>query len=503
MTSKRLRYVAFLATAGLVVGGLALRGVLAHPPDNPYDSTIFAPIEDNSGIPISLAITASGFTNPLKGKQAPGVPGRMYVVDQNGTLWAVELASGSKTVFLNVSSRLVPLGVTPDPNSFDERGFLGVAFHPGYASNGKFYTWTSEPNGAAPTPFPSTLPTGTAPNHQNVLAEWHANSPGNPAAGATFVRELMRIDWPQFNHDAGDITFGPADGKLYVPTGDGGGADDFDGDQSINPPPGVVGHSVDGNAQKLTVPFGKILRIDVDGNDSGNGKYGIPSDNPFVSTPGAVKEIWAYGLRNPYRLSFDTANGKLYAGDVGQNDIEEVDLIVKGGNYGWNLKEGTLFFVQNGINPGFASATPPPSPPTGVIDPIAQYDTHHEGHSVIAGFVYHGSAIAQLQDRYVFGEWSRLFAFPSGPDNYGRILYLQEKNPAAGSLATIKEVKNFAEVAQAIGLTDPNQPPKFFPQTLSVSGFAQDGAGEVYVLGNRTGRPFGTGGVMVKIGPKN
>jgi glucose/arabinose dehydrogenase len=500
--TTRLRRVSIISAAFLL-GGATITGVLAHPPDDPFDSTIFAPVDDNQGVPIGLSITASGFTAPLKGKQAPGESGRMYVVDQAGLLWAVELATGSKTVMLDVSSRLVPLGVTPDPNSFDERGFLGVAFHPGYASNGKFYTWTSEPNAGPPSPFPTTMPLNTTADHQNVLAEWHANSPGNPAAGATFTRELMRIDWPQFNHDAGDITFGP-DGMLYVPTGDGGGADDEDGDQSITPPPGVVGHSGSGNAQKLTVALGKILRIDVNGNNSGNGQYGIPSDNPFVATPGAVGEIWAYGLRNPFRLSFDTANGRLYAGDVGQNDIEEVDLIVKGGNYGWNLKEGSLFFVGNGALPGFATATAPPSPPTGVLDPVAQFDTHHEGHSVIGGFVYHGNAaVGALKDRYVFAEWSRLFAFPSGPDNFGRLFYLNKKDPNSGELVKINEVKNFAEECAALGLTDPSAPEKAFDQSLSVLGFAQDSAGEMYILGNRTGRPFGTGGVMLKLGKKN
>jgi glucose/arabinose dehydrogenase len=501
--STRLRRLSIL-TAVCLVGGIAVTRVVAHPPENPYDSTIFAPVADEAGIPIGLSLTASGFTAPLKGKHAPGDNSRVYVVDQAGKLWAVQLSNGSKTVMLDVTSRLVTLGVV-GPGSFDERGFLGVAFHPGYASNGKFYTWTSEPNSGSPSPFPTTMPPGTTADHQNVLAEWHANSPGNPGAGATFVRELMRIDWPQFNHDAGDITFGP-DGKLYVPTGDGGGADDHDGDQSITPPPGVVGHSGSGNAQNLGVALGKILRIDVDGNNSGNGKYGIPSDNPFVSTPGAVKEIWAYGLRNPFRLSFDDipgGSGRLYVGDVGQNDIEEVSQIVKGGNYGWNIKEGTLWFVTNGAQPGFATATAPPNPPSGLIDPVAQFDTHHEGHSVIGGFIYRGNAIEPFKERYVFGEWSRLFAFPNGPDNYGRLFYLEskEKDLVSGTLSNIKEVNNFPEACAALGLTDPSRPPAAFEQSLSVLGFAQDSTGEVYILGNKTGRPFGDTGVMLKINP--
>src|SRR5438309_453988 len=136
------------------------------------------------------------------------------------------------------------------------------------------------PAGADPsTIFAPTLPPGTAANHQNTLIEWKAHDPGHPASGAKFVKELLRVDWPQFNHNAGDLAFG-RDGMLYFGMGDGGGADDQDGDQSINPPPGVVGHPNGGNAQNLNVPLGKIHRIDVDGHNSGNGKYGIPSDNP-------------------------------------------------------------------------------------------------------------------------------------------------------------------------------------------------------------------------------
>jgi len=461
------------------------------------ESTIFAPIAPLSGFQLKLKLVTDGLVAPLKGKVAPGEPGRFYVVNQSGELTAVDIASGNKILFLNVVSRLVPVGVL-GPGTFDERGFLGVAFHPGYRHNGRFYTYTSEPFlGATPT-FPTTLPAGTPPNHQNVVAEWHANHPGDPAAGATFVKELMRVDWPQFNHNAGDITFGP-DGKLYIPMGDGGGADDEDGDQSINPPPGVVGHPNGGNAQNVNVALGKIHRIDVDGHDSANGQYGIPHDNPFVHQPGAVKEIWAYGLRNPYRMSFDRESGKLIAGDVGQNDIEEVDVIVKGGNYGWNRKEGTKCFVPNGIAEGFATDSCPSPLPPGLIDPIAQYDTDTEGVSVIGGFVYHGHEFPQLRGRYVFGDYTRIFNFPSGPDNYGRLFYLQQKNLGGPGLRTIKEFKGLAEEAARLGLIDPARPPAEFPQTIAVQGWAEDEHGEIYVLGNRTGRAVGMGGFILKL----
>ena len=404
------------------------------PPD--YLETFFAPIQA-SGTKIKLEKVADGLVSPLKGTIAPGLPNHLFVVDQPGILWAVNLATNTKTPFLNVGptglNRLVTLGVL-GPNTFDERGLLGVAFHPNYQTNGLLYTYTSEPTAGAPT-FPTTVPLPSTPDHQNVVAEWKANNPANPAAGVNPAsrRELMRVDWPQFNHDGGDLAFGPDD-FLYISMGDGGGADDADGQEFVvadgalpaNTVP-IVGHQGDGNAQKLNTPLGKILRIDVNGNNSANGQYGIPADNPFVPGPG-LDEIFAFGFRNPYRFSFDSATGKLYVGDVGQNDIEEVDLVVKGGNYGWNAKEGTLFFHINGNDEGFASEVDNDRASPDMIDPIAQYDTHGEGHSVIGGFVYHGSRIPQLKDRYVFGEFSRVFNFPSGPHNFGRLLYLAQKD---------------------------------------------------------------------------
>jgi len=245
-----------------------------------------------------------------------------------------------------------------------------------------------------------------------------------------------------------------------------------------------------------------ILRIDGDARNSANRQYGIPRNNPFTATRGAVKEIWAYGFRNPFRMSFDTRTGILIVGDVGQNDIEELDVVVKGGNYGWSRKEGTLCFDPKGAAPGVATkdcSTLPPLPAK-LIEPVAQYDTHHEGHSVIGGFVYHGDAIPFLKGRYVFGEWSRLFAFPAGPDNYGRLLYIEQRNlTGRHGLRKIEEFRDFARESARLGLTNPAQPPAFFQQSLSVLGLGQDTRGEVYVFGNRTGRPFGTGGVMLKL----
>ena len=489
--------VALLVTVLVGAAGVVSYGTaFAHPPDNPFDDTIFAPIRPG-GFKIDLEAVASGLTAPLKATVAPDQPGRLFVVDQPGILWAIELAAGVKTVFLDVSDRLVTLGVL-GPGTFDERGFLGVAFHPDYATNGLLYTYTSEPNAGSPT-FPTTLPPEASSDHQNVVAEWRVPDPAAPTSvvDPTSRRELLRVDWPQFNHDGGDLGFGP-DGMLYISMGDGGGADDRDGQLFIGGP--IVGHGLDGNAQKLTTPLGKILRVDVDGSSSANGQYGIPTDNPFVGASGVVEEIFAFGFRNPYRFSFDTATGDLLVGDVGQNDIEEVDLVVSGGNYGWNRKEGTLFFDPNGDDPGFATTVDPGDLPSGLIDPIAQYDTHGEGHSVIGGFVYRGSRIPQLSGRYVFGEFSRLFNFPSGPHNFGRLLYLQ-REPSRDGLRRIHEFKGLVEAIEQLGLADEDAEPGPFPQTLAVLGIGQDASGELYMLGNINGVPFGTDGVVLRITP--
>jgi Glucose / Sorbosone dehydrogenase len=294
--------------------------------------------------------------------------------------------------------------------------------------------------------------------------------------------------------------------------GDGGGADDADGQNFLvadgalppNEAP-IVGHQGNGNAQKLNVPLGKIHRIDVNPPFSSGKQYKVPSDNPFVGMPAAttVHEIFAFGFRNPFRFSFDTATGDLYVGDVGQNDIEEVDLVVKGGNYGWNPKEGTLFFHINGNEEGFASdsldngRTSPD-----MIDPIAQYDTHGEGHSVIGGFVYHGDRIPQLKGRYVFGEFSRVFNFPGGPHNYGRLLSLAQKHTDTDTLLNIKEFNGFSDAIAALGLSEGEAACEGeVPPTLAVLGMGQDAQGEIYTMGNISGTPFGTKGVVLRLAP--
>jgi hypothetical protein len=217
-----------------------------------------------------------------------------------------------------------------------------------------------------------------------------------------------------------------------------------------------------------------MLRIDVDGNNSANGKYGIPSDNPFIATAGAVKEIYAYGFRNPYAFSFDSVTGQIYLGDAGQNKVEEIDVVTSGGNYGWRHREGGFFFdpktsAQNGV-----VVTIPVEPvPSGLIDPLVQYD-HDDGSVVVGGFVYRATGVPALAGRYICAEFGSFFA-PSG-----RLFYVDATNQ-------LKEFK--------IDFSDR-------PLGNWVKGFGSDQQGNVYVCTARALGPFGnTGQVMKIVGP--
>ena len=496
---------------------LAAAPSFAHPPWAPFDDTRFAPIlgfgprigietltrgvnDPITGLPIGPTLTS-----PLKVVSAPGLSNHVFIVDQVGIIWVVNLTTGIRTQFLDVSptgprpEKIITLGVC-GPGTFDERGLLGLAFHPRYQENGKFYTYMSELEVPGAATIPKAVPFDA--DHQNVVSEYVVTNPGNPAAPVIGPRrELMRVDWPQFNHDGGDLAFGP-DGKLYISMGDGGGADDADTvtqlfalaqpkfpqtpECALQAP--ITGHQGNGNAQKRNTALGKIHRIDVNPPFSPGKQYGIPDDNPFKAGP--VPEIWAYGFRNPYRISFDSKKGDLYLGDVGQNDIEEVDIVTRGRNFGWNCKEGTLWFWTLGDAEGQARTTRDPSRPdcaprvVHFTDPVSQYDTHHEGHSVIGGYVYHGKAIPALRGRYVFADFALLFKFPRGPHDYGR-LFVQNAGRSHHGLQAISEILVLPGGAVS----------------LAVLGSGVDASGEIYVTGNVFGVPFGNNGVVVRLVP--
>jgi len=294
-----------------------------------------------SPLQIDIETIASGLTAPVDLLPDPQIPDRLYVVDQAGSILVIYQGQLQAEPFLDVTDRLVqPLGILGsfDVNDYDERGLLGLAFHPDYADADKpgyhkVYTYTSEPiQGSAD--FMVDLPPDQI-NHQSVITEWQLAA-GRLNIDSDSARVLLRIDQPQFNHNGGKIAFGP-DGYLYIALGDGGGANDTS-----------AGHGDQGNGQNINTVHGSILRIDPiapeltpDSRDavSTNGAYRIPWDNYFVGIDG-IDEIYAYGFRNPFRFSFDRLSGMLIVADVGQDHVEEINIVRKGLNYGWRIKEG-------------------------------------------------------------------------------------------------------------------------------------------------------------------
>jgi len=415
--------------------------------DDPISLPIFS-----GGLKLKLEVLTEGLTAPLWGVSAPSITDYMYVIDQVGSIWSVELATGNKELVVDLSSLLVSIGI-PEFGGFDERGLLGIAFHPQFVDNHKLYTYSSQPlSGVADF---STMPDGVLADHQGVLTEWQATIDDSIIFDENSAREVLRIDEPQFNHNGGAIAF-DANNLLYVAIGDGGGADDVDGQSFIDSV--MVGHGDNGNGQNKDNILGTIIRIDPLGNNSTNGRYGIPASNPFVDQDG-LDEIYAYGLRNPYRLSFDSQTGVLYAADVGQNDIEEINTIAPGGNYGWNIREGSFGFFANGNNDGYVFEQVDNQ---NTIDPIAEYD-HDEGVAIIGGFVYRGSIYDDMQGNYVFGDYN------------GRLFYINNEG-------TISEF-------QYVDETDIG----------AILGFAQDSQGELYVLANTGGVPSGTSGTVYQV----
>jgi glucose/arabinose dehydrogenase len=307
---------------------------------------------------VRLEPVVSGLTQPLLVTHAGDGSGRLFVVQKDGLIRIVRDGQLQATPFLDIRARVT---------NRSEMGLLGLAFHPLFASNGRFFVnYATEVGGPGRT----------------VVAEYRV-SRDEQVADPGSERVILSFGQPAANHNGGMLAFGP-DGYLYISSGDGGGAND-----------------VFGNGQNLATLLGGILRIDVDGELP----YAVPPDNPLVGRPAARPELWAWGLRNPWRMSFDRLTGLLFAGDVGQGAWEEIDLIRRGGNYGWNLMEGTHCFP-----PGTQCD------PEGLILPIAEYG-RREGISVTGGYVYRGSRPGELWGAYLFGDFGsgRIWTLTPGP----------------------------------------------------------------------------------------
>ncbi len=401
---------------------------------------------------VNLELVAEGLTAPLLLISPPDGTKRRFIIEQIGLI-KILMPDGKllDEPFLNIRHKIVPL-----LSDFDEQGLLGLAFHPDFKNNGKFYiAYSGYLRGDA------DLGKQLWYAHTNYVAEYRVSKDNPNKADPFSERIITQIDWPQFNHNGHWIGFGP-DGYLYISTGDGGYANDWG-----------IGHNVTkGNGQDLGSLLGKILRIDVNGAEP----YAVPPDNPFVGRNDALPEIWAYGFRNPWRCAFDMGgNHELFCGDVGQNSYEEVDIVTKGGNYGWRTKEGKHCFDY--VNP---NTHPASCDDAGMIDPIIEYKNCNvfedcKGISVTGGFIYRGSH-TPWQGKYFFGDWSKQF-----PVKDGR-LYVASKN---GDQWTMEDIK----VANM---------PNFNSYVLA---FGQDADGEVYVMATDTTGPVGGLDRIYKIVP--
>ncbi|GIW52571.1 MAG: glucose dehydrogenase [Gemmatimonadales bacterium] len=343
---------------------------------------------DTLGTILVVQVVAGGLVNPVYLTSPPGDP-RLFVVEQPGRIRIIEEGGLRQTPFLDISGKVLSGG---------ERGLLSLAFHPNYSVNGFFYVDYTDTQG------------DTKVERYQVSADRNRADPNS----ATLV---LAVDQPFSNHNGGLVMFGP-DGMLYVGLGDGGsGGDPF------------------GHAQNLGTLLGSLLRIDVDAAVP----YAVPQDNPFVKRPGARGEIWAYGLRNPWRFAFDREGGMLYIADVGQNRWEEINAVpigAAGVNYGWNILEGSECFNAPSCNR------------EGLTLPVHEYPRTGGACGVIGGFVYRGQQIPQVRGHYFYSDY------------------------CAGFLRSFRLVDGKAEDHREWNVGNLGQ----------VLSFGEDSAGELYIL---------------------
>ena len=384
-----VRVLAPVLLIGLVGCGNGSPAIGSNPPP------VGAPV-------LVLSALVSGLTEPV-GMEVPNDgTGRLFVLEQAGRIRIIQNGSLVVEPFLDLTSKV---------ESGGEKGLLGLAFHPSFSSNGRFFVYYTQ---------------RVAAQLQSVFSEYAVSGSNPNQADAATERILLVVDQPFDNHNGGQLAFGP-DGFLYIGLGDGGGA----GDPFLN-------------GQNLQALLGKVLRIDVDSAFAPGKQYAIPGDNPF-SLPEGLPEIWAYGLRNPWRFSFDRMTGSLFVGDVGQDSFEEVDIVTKGGNFGWNTMEGSHCYP-----PGSSCDS------TGLVPSVMEYAHDASGgESIIGGFVYRGAEIPALAGNYLFGDLTSGNIWAGSQDSSG----------------------NWSQTL-------------VLKHNLTVSSFGQDTAGELYVL------DYGNGAVL-------
>jgi glucose/arabinose dehydrogenase len=419
--------------------------------------------ETNSSI-IGLKLLAEGLGAPETLVSIPDGSGRLLVAEQAGIVQNFDReGKQSDKPFLDLRPKIVELG-----KGMEERGLLGLALHPQFKSNHKIYVVYSAPRRAsAPAQW----------DHTERLSEFKTAGADSSTADPGSERVILEIDEPDWNHNSGRIVFGP-DGYLYWTVGDGGAFNDV-GDVARG-----RGHPPEGNGQKLDTLLGKVLRLDVDHG----APYGIPKDNPFADGKKGLPEIYAYGLRNPWGISFDRG-GKhdLIVVDVGQDRWEEINVIVNGGNYGWRLREGFEGFDPKDPLHAPTNAVSVSADGKPFIDPVLAYktlrgrgtDPASYGVTITGGYVYRGKALPELAGKYVFADWSRSMAIPDGT-----LL-----------VATIPTDRTARWTVEPLALKDfPNGRIKSYIWALG-----EDEDGELYVLANGINSVVNTRGKVFKL----
>lgn len=426
----------------------------SSPLDDPISSTIST---DGIGIVLEefVTIPESSTSTPLTRinflDHANDNSGRLFVNDLNNSLYLIENKQAS--VYLDVSAQFENFAEEPRLGS----GFGFFAFHPEFSSNGKFYTVHTERFNALTNNVPDYTSAGTDDMH-GIITEWTASNPAANVFSGT-KRELLRIGFDTYLHGFQQIGFnrnavsGNNDyGLLYLALGDG----------EENP-------VFSGAPQELSVPHGKVLCINPLGSNSANGKYGIPSTNPFVNTEDALGEIWAYGFRNPHRFSWDTGGtNKMFIANIGEKNIDAVYLGIAGSNYGWNEREGSFLFKKDDPNNVYAL---PSVDETNYSYPVAEYD-HDEGFAIVGGFVYRGNDIPGLKGKYIFGDIVK-----------GRVFYAEESEMNQGeSFAQIKEFLIYNENGNQTSLLN------LAGNSRADLRFGVDADDEIYLLSKQNGK---------------
>ncbi len=416
---------------------------------------------DFTGVDLELA--GEGFVSPVQVVSSHQSE-RLYVVDQVGKIWVIDRKGYRRPKpFLDLSSKLVSLNP-----AYDERGLLGLALHPEFKTNGRFYVYYQLP------PRPGGPTHGIFWNNLSRISEFTV-LPDVLRADMDSEKVILEWDDPQFNNNGGGLAFGH-DGYLYISIGDGGGANDTG--------PGHVDdwYTVNsgGNAQDIEANFfGKILCIDIDAATP----YAIPPKNPFVNKPGK-DEIFAIGFRNPYRMSFDKAGShQLIVGDAGEALWEEINVVTKGGNYGWNVKEGLHCFSTADNKNELPACPSQDNRGKPLLDPVIELNNWQNpaggrATSVIGGYVYRGAGMQEWQGKYVFGTFSQSPATPNGE------LFLANRQDGIQGSWTYEKIS-----------------PVSYPGNLGyyLRGFGQDDHGEIYIAVSSRPGPQGTTGKVFKV----